>query len=75
MKTQEEILEALYPVIRMHQAAGERLEITKVAQHIKIEDSFGAFGGRFIRDFAAVCIENYIGFSIGAKNNKPYILL
>lgn len=75
MKTQEEILLDILPVIQMHRAAGEDIEITKDAQHIKIEDNFGAFGGQFIRDFSAVCIENYIGFSIGAMNNKPYILL
>ena len=75
MKTQEEILLDILPVIQMHRAAGEDIEITKDANHIKVEDTFGAFGGQFIRDFAAVCVENYIGFSIGAKDNRPYILL
>lgn len=75
MKTQEEILAAIYPVIRMHIAKGDRIRVSIEDQLIKVSDAAGNLGGSFTRDFAAVCIENYIGFSIGAKNNKPYILL
>ena len=75
MKTQEEILAAIYPVIRMHIAMGDRIRVSIEDQCIKVSDAAGNLGGSFTRDLAAVCTENAICFSIRAKNNKPYILL
>ena len=79
--TQQEILEAIYPVIRLHTAEGDKLEVKQDEFGITITDKDGPFSGKFIRDFAAVCDEKYIGFAIGAQFSteyhytRPYIII
>lgn len=78
---QQEILETIYPVIRLHSAGGDKLEVKQDEFGITITDNDGPFSGSFIRDFSAVCDENYIGFAIGAQYRAadhgiyPYILI
>ena len=74
--TKQEILDTIAPCIKMYRAGGDTIEITKTTENIRITPGKdGAFTGQFINDFAAVCIENYIGFAVCVSNNEPCILL
>lgn len=76
--TKQEILETIHPCVMMHRAAGDDIEITMTPEHLWITPGKdGAFGAMFIHDLAAVCVENYIGFAIGAERDpvQPFIIL
>lgn len=73
--TQEEILDTIAPVLKMHRARGLRLDVTTDPDHIMIKPGGGAFSGSFIQDLGGVCRENMIGWAIGALDNQPYCLL
>lgn len=66
---------AIYPVLRMHLAAGKDYKATPEGDTIKITTETAAFTGTFIQHLASVCDAEKIGWCIGANDNKPYIIL
>ena len=75
MRNTDDILAAIYPVIRMHNAAGARIEVKTFPLHIVITSKERAFAGKFVRDFSAVCFESNIAFAVDVVDNQPCILL